>query len=270
MGGAALATIISISISSFLAIWYIFAGKTAYRIRFHHCIPNFKTIGSIYRIGLPSMFMEMTESVGFALFNHIAAGFGTVVLAAAGIAGRVSDLAFMPILGTGHGLLPIVGYSLGAKLWKRLWSAVKLANICLILLMLAATAILEIFTYQIVSVFNSDPDLLKVAVPGMRIFCSTLAFIGPTIICITTLQGLSKAKDAMILSLGRQFIFFIPGLFILSHFLGINGVWISMPVSDFLGAMTAGYWIFREYRMQKRSGVWIKAPAVEKAAVTVD
>jgi Na+-driven multidrug efflux pump len=211
------------------------------------------------------MFMEMTESIGFALFNHVASGFGTVVLAAAGIAGRVADLAFMPILGTAHGLLPIVGYSLGAKSWKRLWGSVKLASIWLAILMLAATFILEDFTTPIISLFNSDPALLEVAVPGMRIFCSTLVFIGPTIIFITTFQGLSKAKDAMVLSLGRQFIFFIPGLFILSSWLGINGVWISMPISDFLGAVTASYWIYREYRMQIKSRSRIEAAAEGKA-----
>jgi len=78
----------------------------------------------------------------------VAAGFGTVALAALGIAMRIGDLAFMPILGVSHGLMPIVGFSLGAKLWERLWGAVKRAAAWLALLMLAATALLEIFTLQ--------------------------------------------------------------------------------------------------------------------------
>ena len=68
VAGAALATAIASGFSAILAIWYILSGRTAYQIRFRHCIPKFSTIGSIYRVGLPSMFMEMTESVGFALF----------------------------------------------------------------------------------------------------------------------------------------------------------------------------------------------------------
>lgn len=268
IAGAALATAIAAGFGSLLAVWYILSGRTAYRIRVRHCIPHFRTIGAIYRVGLPSMFMEMTESVGFALFNHVASGFGSIVLAAVGIAGRVADLAFMPIIGTAHGLLPIVGFSLGARLWKRLWSSVRLAVIWLTGIMLLSTIFLEVFTPQVISVFNSDPALLEIAVPGMRIFCSTLALVGPTVIFITTFQGLSKAKDAMILSLGRQFIFFIPWLFLLSYLWGLNGVWIAMPMSDTLGFMTAAFWIYREYRLRKRQGDWKEEPLVAEPEAT--
>jgi len=67
------------------------------------------------------------------------------------------------------------------------------------------------------------------------------------------------------LSLARQFVFFIPGLYVLSYLLGITGIWISMPISDILGFITAGLWLYREYRLQKRSEVWEKVPAVVKA-----
>ena len=95
----------------------------------------------------------------------------------------------------------------------------------------------------------------------MRIFCSTLALIGPLIMFTTTLQGLSRGTIAMLLSLCHQFIFFIPGLLIWSHFLGLNGVWISMPISDFLGATIASLFIWREYRLQKKNPHWKTPPA---------
>jgi Na+-driven multidrug efflux pump len=103
-----------------------------------------------------------------------------------------------------------------------------------------------------VSIFDPDPALADIAIPGMRIFFSSLAIIGPTIIFVTTFQGLSKGKDAMVLSLARQFIFFVPALFSLSHYFGLMGVWIAMPVSDTLGMITATLWIAREYRQQKK------------------
>jgi Na+-driven multidrug efflux pump len=69
----------------------------------------------------------------------------------------------------------------------------------------------------------------------------------------------------IMLSLARQFVFFIPGLYVLSYLLGITGIWISMPISDILGFITAGLWLYREYQLQKRSEVWEKVPAVVKA-----
>ena len=254
--GAAVASVAASLIGSLYGLWFILSGRTPYRIKWRHLLPDFQIIKEIYRVGLPAFFMDGTESFIFALFNHVAAGFGTVALAALGIAMRIADLAFMPIIGVANGLLPIVGFSLGARLWQRLWESVKIAAVGLCLCLAGATLLLEIFTPQIVRLFDPDPELLAIAVPGMRIFCSSLALIGPAIVCITTFQGLSKGSTAMMLSLARQLIFFVPALYILSYFLGLNGVWLTMPVSDALGTAVAVAWLFREYWMQKKSGLW--------------
>jgi putative MATE family efflux protein len=252
VGGAALATTISSGLGALLALGYILGGRTAYRLHFRHCIPNLRTVGAIYRVGAPSVMMEAMEAVIFALFNHIAAGFGSIVLAAVGIAMRVFDLAFMPVIGTANGVLPIIGFSLGAKLWQRLWGAVRMASLGLVAFLVLATVFLQVFTPQVIGLFSRDPALLEIAVPGMRIFTISFALVGPTIIFITTFQGLSKGKDALALTLARQFVFFIPALYILSSQLGLTGVWISMPVSDTLAFLASGLWLYREYRLQNR------------------
>jgi putative MATE family efflux protein len=263
VGGAALATSISGGLGAALSFYYLIGHRSVYRLKLHHLKPDLAIIVQIYRVGLPSILMELTETIVFTLFNRIVAGFGSVALAALGIAIRISDIAFMPIIGTGHGLLPIVGYCFGARLWERLWAAVRLASLAMAVMLGVVTVLLEIFTPQAISIFNNDPELLAIAVPGLRIFLSTLVLIGPAIMFITTFQGLSKGWTAIFLSLARQLIFFIPALLILPNFLGINGVWISIPISDGCGAIVAGLWLYREYRVQKRSGVWEEPPIVE-------
>ena len=79
--------------------------------------------------------MQVTESVVFALFNYVISGFGSVALAAVGITFRIVDLAFMPIIGASHGLLPIVGFFFWAYQRGRLWRAVRLASGALVLLL---------------------------------------------------------------------------------------------------------------------------------------
>ncbi len=256
IAGAALGSVIASSVSASLAIWYGLSRRSAYSIRFRHIVPHPATILGIYRVGLPSAMMDMSESVVFALFNHVLAGFGSMALAAVGIAGRISDLAFMPIIGTAHGLLPIVGFSLGAKLWPRLWGAVRQAAFGLMLVMAVATLFLEVFTSQLIGLFTKDSELIAIAVPGMRIFLSTLILVGPTVVFITTFQGLSKAKDAFLLSLARQTLVFVPALFILPHFLGLTGAWIALPLSDITAVTLSGLWMVREYRVQKRNPAW--------------
>jgi putative MATE family efflux protein len=254
--GAALGSIIAMTLCAALMSYYIFTKRSAYRLKPRHFIPNWKTLLGIYRVGLPSILMESTESIVFAVFFNVVGTFGSVTVAGVGIAGRISDLAFMFIIGTSQGLLPIIGFCYGAKLWKRLWDAVKLACLWLISIMALATIILEIFTPQVIRVFNSDPELLKIGVPGMRIFLSTLIIIGPTIVFITTFQGLSKGVHAMGLAFTRQVLIFVPAILILPRYSGMTGVWLSLPISDVWGFISCGIWIWLEYRRQKKSGLW--------------
>ena len=261
ISGAALATVIASICSAGLSFYYLVANKSVYRIKLHHCKPNLPILRDIYRVGFPSMLMQMTESVVFALFNNILAAFGSVALAAVGITMRIADLAFMPIIGASHGLLPVVGFCFGAGLWARLWRAVRLTSVALVVIMGISTVALEIFTPQAIAIFDAPPELMKIAVPAMRIFMSTMILVGPEIAIITTFQGLSKGKEALILSLVRQFVFFVPALLLLPRILGITGVWLSMPVSDILAFVVSVLWIWREYKLQQKSGLWDITPA---------
>ncbi len=262
--GAAVATVISSACGAGLAIIYINSKRSTFKLKLQHLQPNFRTIKEIYRIGMPAMLMQTTESLIFILFNRAVSGFGSVALAAMGIAARISDLAFIPIIGMANGILPIIGFSYGAKLWKRLWDTVKLASFWLAGLMAAVTISMEIFTPQIVGFFNKDPELIKVAVPGMRIFLSTNVILAPTIVFIVTFQGLNKGKDVLVLSLARQLAFFLPALFILPRFFGIIGVWLSWPVADIGGFITSVFWLWYEYRRQKKSGLWLEQPSLSQ------
>lgn len=262
--GAALATVIAQLLSAGLTFSYMVTRRSAYRIKLRHLKPNLLILRDIYRVGLPSMIMEITESVTFVLFNNVLSAFGSLVIAATGLIIRVSDLAFMPMFGVSQGLLPIVGFNFGARNWKRLWRAVKLASGGLALFLSITLVLLEIFTPQLISIFSDNPELIAIAVPAMRIVMSSLFLIGPAILFVTTFQGLSRGKDALILSQARQFIFFLPLLFLLPRIWGTTGIWLSLPISDASGFLVAGLWLFREYKLQQKAGGWSDIPVPEK------
>ncbi len=262
IGGAALATTISGGLCAAISCYYLVGNKSVYRLKLHHFKPDLSIIAQIYRVGLPEALMDITEAFVFLVFNQVMAGFGSVALAAVGIAFRVAELAFIPIIGLAHALLPIVGFCFGARLWGRLWAAVRHGTLASIVVLAVVAVLLEIFAPQVIAIFNNSPELLAIAVPGMRIFISALVLIGPAIMFIITFQGLSKGWTAICLSLVRQLGLLLPAVLILPRFIGLNGVWLSLPISDVGGAIVAGLWLYREYRVQRSSGVW------ESAAVT--
>ncbi len=263
IGGAGLATTISGVVACTLSCYFLLRKQSLYRVRPRHLKPDFTIIAQIYRVGLPSMLMDMTEAGIFLVLNRIVAGFGSLALAALGIAASIADLAFIPVVGVAHALLPIVGFCFGARLWERMWAAVRQGALIVAGLLGAASVLLAILAPRVIAIFNDTPELLAIAVPGMRIFISALFLIGPTIMFIITFQGLSKGWTATALSLVRQLAFLLPALLILPRFLGLTGVWMSLPISDVGGAIVAGLWLYREYRLQKNSGIWYEPPVTE-------
>jgi len=263
IGGAALATTISGGLAAAISCYYLVGSKSVYCLKLHHLKPDLSIITQIYRVGLPESLMDLTEAVVFLIFNQIVAGFGSLTLAALGIAFRIADLAFIPIIGLAHALLPIVGFCFGAHLWGRLWAAVRHGTLASVVVLAVATVLLEVFAPQVVAIFNNSPELLAIAVPGMRIFLAALILVGPAIMFIITFQGLSKGWTAICLSLARQLGFLLPALLILPRFMGLNGAWLALPISDAGGAIVAGLWLYREYRLQKRSGIWDNAPVAD-------
>ncbi len=258
--GAALATVIAQSFGAILALYYLLAHRTAFRIRVGHLRPNMPILGDIYRVGAPSSILEITESLCFILFNIAVSSFGSIAIAAVGIVLRIANLAFMPIIGLSHGLLPIIGFNFGAGYLKRLWKAVKLASVGIMLVLGVITLFIEIFAPKVVGIFSDNPELLTITVPAMRIMLSAMLLIGPSVMFITTFQGLSKGTMALILSLVRQFIFFLPLLYLLRYLLGLHGVWLSLPASDVLGFIVTFFIIYREYRKQRKSAKWSDGP----------
>ena len=255
--GAAAATVFSQFLGALLTFLYIVVLlKSTYRIRLRYLKPSLSILRDIYRVGFPSMITEFVESATIILFNRTLSGFGSLYLAAGGLAVRIIDFAFMPVFGASEGLLPIIGFSYGARLWHRLWGSVRLASLWLFLILGIAAIFIEIYAAQLIGIFTEDPELITKGVPAIRIVVSALCVFGPSIMFITTFMGLGKGRDVLVLSLTRQMIFFIPALLILPRFLGVNGVWSSIPLSDFAGFLVTGLWLLRERKKLRSIGEW--------------
>jgi putative MATE family efflux protein len=260
--GAALATVISQSLGAAISLIFLQAHRTAFRLKLKNLIPDLSILRDIYRVGAPTMILQVTESLTFVLHNVIVSGFGSLSIAALGLAMRIIDLAFMPIVGVSNGLLPIIGYNFGARLFRRLWKAARLASAAIIVLLAVATIFIELLAVQIIGIFTSDPEYIRITIPAMRIMLSGLTFIGAMMMFITVFQGLGRGTMALVLSLIRQFIIFVPLLFLFRHLFGLYGVWWVLPTTDVLSFAVTFFVIYREYLKHKKAGYFSEVNAV--------
>ena len=148
---------------------------------------------------------------------------------------------------------PIVGYNYGAGKPQRVIETIKKALALVTAIYILSAAFAEIFAENLMMLFTSDPALLEIGVPGMRIGYIGIVFFGVTIITNSALQGLGKAKESLILSLIRHMAFMFLPMIILPRIFGMLGVWISFPLGDALGCVLA-------YLFLRRLIKWLKTP----------
>ena len=97
--------------------------------------------------------------------------------------------------------------------------------------------------------------MLELACRATRIACSMLAVAGVAIVVSGYFQAIGNARMAIMLSLIRQVVIFIPVLLIMPYFIGLDGVWVAIPVSDFAALLVTLVLLFRELQRLKARGL---------------
>lgn len=247
--GAALAGIIAHLIMFILSLYFLQLKSSKYDFRMKYTLPDLQIIKSIYSTGFPSMVTNFVISIVLVIYNHVLGNFGFQAIAAFGICFRVTGLATMVLFGIGAGLMPIVGYNLGAKLFDRLKESVAVAVKVAVVFSVAAVIILEFFSTHIIAFFSSDPVLTAIAVPALRIHVAALLFSAPIIIYVNMFIGLGKGALAMFILFIRDILVFVPLLIILPVFWGLTGAWLALPLAGFMELFLVIYWAKKELKL---------------------
>lgn len=256
IAGAAWATIIA---QFFALVWLVFIFlKKNKAIHFTKGIFRLKKkiVMDIFSIGLSPFLMNLAATVVVILINYSLRKYGgDLAIGAYGIINRVSFLFVMIVLGITQGMQPIIGYNYGAKHYDRVLDVLKKGIILGIGVMSLAFLFVELFPIAITRVFTCDKELIDIASKGFRIVFIVFPIIGFQIVCSNFFQSIGKVKKAIFLSLTRQVIFLIPILILFSHIWGVKGVWLSMPVSDFLSTIIVTILITREVKALKAQSI---------------
>lgn len=248
--GAALATILSQAVSAAWVLHFFLSGRSVLKLQIKNIRLSRSIALKILAIGSAPFALQMGASVLNAVLNKTLSTYGgDVAIAAMGVIMSVNMLILMPIFGINQGSQPIIGYNYGAKKFHRVKETLKLA-------ILAATAVAflgfvatRLFPHQLIGLFNSeDKELLKVGSRALSIFLMMLPIVGFQIVSSNYFQATGKPKQAMFLSISRQFLLLIPALMILPRFFGLDGAWMAGPVSDVGAFLITGFWLYKELK----------------------
>ena len=191
-------------------------------------------VRNIIAIGISPFLMNATACVVVIFMNNQFVRYGgDMAVGAYSIANSIAMVFFMFVMGMIQGMQPIVGYNYGAEHYDRMFR-------CLWITIAVATGILLVgwtlsmaFPNEIARIFTTDASLIALAGRGIRLNMLVFFVVGSQAVITNFFQCIGKVKISIFLSLSRQLILLIPMAYILPFFIGLDGVWYSMALSDF-------------------------------------
>ena len=202
--------------------------------------PSLRIIRNILAIGMSPFFMNACACIIVIFINRNLLTYGgDLAVGAYGIANRVAFIFVMVTMGVNQGMQPIAGYNYGAQKFDRLLRVLKLAMISATCVTTSGFLVAEFCPRLCVSLFTDDAQLTSLSINGLRILMAAMPIVGYQMVITNFFQSIGMAKISIVLSLTRQLLLLLPLLILLPPYFGIDGVWMSMPVSDTLSALLA-------------------------------
>lgn len=237
--GAAVATVIGNVASSVYYAAYLLGKKSILSASpKRYTLKNGIAKGVLF-VGAPAAFNNLLMSLSNMFVNVFLQSYGDAAVAAMGVAMKANSLVIMMQIGLAQGIQPLIGYCYGAKNYNRLNKTVRFGCLCNIILGTVISLVYYLNATNVISVFIGDVQVIEYGVKMLK----ALTLSGPVIGCMFVLnfafQGMGKGLQSMFLSVGRQGLVYLPLLFLMHHFVGLDGIIWAQPTADFACIITS-------------------------------
>ena len=255
VAGAAVATIIGQFCGCALAIYFNHKKNTDITLSLRGFRPNWRLIGEIYAIGLPSVIMIAIGSVMTFLMNKILITYHAAHETAAtafGVYFKLNSFIFMPIFGLNNGVIPIVAYNYGAQNRRRMMATIKRSALYACCIMVFGTVLFWAIPNTLLRLFDASDVMLAAGVPALRIISLSFCMAGACIALGSSFQALGKSMYSMVTSIVRQLVFLIPIAYVLARYGASVGnsdlVWWCYPLAEIFSLTLTLVFFSRMYK----------------------
>ncbi len=261
--GAAVATVIGQAVGA--ATGFLFHIKknrelpvTREDIRLHGRI-----VGSIYRIGFPSILVMGIGSVTNYLMNIILGGFTSTAVAVYGVYFKIQSFFFMPVFSINNGLVPIIGYNYGARKKDRIYRTIRYGVLYASCFMLLGFLSFQLIPELLLGIFSPSEAMLAIGVPALRRISLSFLFAGFCIVASSACQALDRSLYSLFVSVLRQIVALVPAAWLLSKTGDVNMVWWSFPIAEIMSVLASIIFLSSALRgMEKTLSITGEDPAV--------
>lgn len=234
MGGAAIATVVSSVVSCIILLTHLISNENT--LKFVRGFYNLKHIKGIAKCGIPSLFTEV--SVGFVILifnNQILKVLGEDGVTAYSIISNTAIIAVALFNGICQTIQPLVSINYGASLKERVLQFRKIGIVTAVIVGFLLFMICTLFSENIVRIFVSPTEsVLNIAIDSIRLYSIAFLIMGVNMIFGAYFQAVEWSREAFIIVFCRGLLFVTTCVFILPSIIGVNGIWLSVPIGEVL------------------------------------
>jgi putative MATE family efflux protein len=220
--GAAVATTTGRGIAVLVQLAVLIRGNGRIAIRRRHLRLDPRVMISMLRLSGSAVFQTLVATTSWVGVVRILATFGSVAVAGSTIAIRVVIFALLPSWGLSNAAATLVGQNLGAKQPDRAEASVWLAAFYNMVFLAAIGVLFVAFAPQIVSVFTTDPDVMPIAVSGLRIVSAGFPFYAYGYVLTQAFNGAGDTMTPTYINIGCLWLGEIPIAFLLGRTAGLG------------------------------------------------
>ena len=238
IAGAALATAIAQAVGGLVPIIYFVRPNTSL-LRLSKPELDFKALFKICTNGSSELMTNLSMSVVGILYNlQLMKYAGENGIAAYGVLMYVNFVFLSAFIGFSVGIAPVVSFHFGAKNHSELKSLLKKSMVVISIFAVSMFILAEVLASPLSHTFvGYDADLTKLTLKGFLIFSFSFLFAGYAIFISAFFTALNDGLTSAIISFLRSMVFQIINVIVLPVFWGINGIWISVIVAEFMAVL---------------------------------
>ena len=232
IAGAAYATVLGQIVAACLAFTFNHLKNTDIHLDLRGFRPDGAIIGTIYKIAVPSIFMQAIGSVMTAGMNLILMGLSSTAAAVFGVYYKLQSFFFMPVIGLNNGMIPIISYNYGAKNKKRMLDTLNFSYVIAALFCLIGLLAFELIPGPLLRLFDASDEMIAIGTHALRIIAIIFLAMWYCVITGSFFQALGKAMYSLYVSAARQLVVLLPAAYILAKIGGLHLIWWSFPIAE--------------------------------------
>ena len=242
VAGSAYATLIGRGVGVVLLLYLCWTGRAPISLKSVRFRIDFTEMLTILRLGVYSSMQGFWRHASRLGFLWVIGPYGKAVVAAYTICMRLRILVMNPGFGIANSVAPLVGQNLGAKQVDRAERSARVANVLGAAIMAVIGAIFLVFPETFIRIFTPDTDVVEIGIVYLRFLAPTFGFIAFSLVLGKALNGAGDTFSPMVITLGSQLVVGLGLVIVLSHLIGLNGVWIGIALSNVVQGVAMWLW----------------------------